>query len=149
MGALTVLGASSGFGAFSLGLTVDQGYAFYSLMVLAGVLVSCASMHETRLKSTPENSNAWDWHEIRACYYVSPTRHRDFFLVFVSRTMYYMAVSVQTFMLFYFRCVCCLSPLFAFFSWLYEPFLALLSGKSCFGAHRNRLLLLVSRCLEI
>lgn len=37
------------------------------------------------------------------CYYLSPTEHRDFFLVTASRTAYYMAISVQTFMLFYFR----------------------------------------------
>lgn len=41
--------------------------------------------------------------QVGSCYYLSPTEHRDFFLVTASRCAYYAAISVQTFMLFYFR----------------------------------------------
>ena len=41
--------------------------------------------------------------QVKNSYWLSPSEHRDFFLVTASRTAYYMAISVQTFMLFYFR----------------------------------------------
>jgi MFS family permease len=47
--------------------------------------------------------SSWTWKEIGESYWIDPVQHTDFFLVFVSRTFYYMGVSVQTFMLFYFR----------------------------------------------
>lgn len=56
MGALTVLGASSGFGAFSFFLTVDSGYLFYAMVVLVAVAISCFTMSEAQLAVTPENS---------------------------------------------------------------------------------------------
>jgi len=39
--------------------------------------------------------------ELFAAYTVSPSRHGDFFFVTVSRTFYYMGISVQTFFLYY------------------------------------------------
>jgi hypothetical protein len=56
MGALTVLGASSGFGAFSYMLTVDLGYLFYASVVLLAVAISCLTMHESQLPVSPENA---------------------------------------------------------------------------------------------
>jgi hypothetical protein len=56
MGALTVLGASSGFGAFSYMLTVDLGYLFYASVVLLAVAISCLTMHESQLPISPENA---------------------------------------------------------------------------------------------
>ncbi|KNC83305.1 hypothetical protein SARC_04430 [Sphaeroforma arctica JP610] len=99
MGAFTVMGASFGFGCFSYFLDVQSGYIFYIVVVSVAVVASLVSYVETPLTATTE----WAWAEIGECYFVSPTDHRDFYLVFVSRTLYYMGISVQTFMLFYFR----------------------------------------------
>eukprot|EP01134_Creolimax_fragrantissima_P003865 CFRG3865T1 len=102
MGAFTVLGASVGFGCFSYFLDVTSGYIFYIVVVSVTVLISLIAYTEEALVAT-EESRSWTWAEIGACYWVSPQDHRDFYLVFVSRTLYYMGISVQTFMLFYFR----------------------------------------------
>lgn len=56
MGALTVLGASSGFGAFSYMLTVDLGYFFYAAVVLVAVAISCFVMQESQLPIGPDNA---------------------------------------------------------------------------------------------
>jgi len=101
MGAFTVLGAAVGFGCFSRFLDVQSGYTFYICIVAAALTVSFLSFTETPLD--PSSIRPWTWREIWKCYYVSPTDHRDFYLVFVSRTLYYMGISVQTFMFFFFR----------------------------------------------
>lgn len=113
MGAFSVGGASFGFGCFSLFLTVDTGYIFYIIVVSVTVLISFLSWDERPLMenyhdsfyevSSTSSPLSWTWKEIGECYWIDHIEHRDFFLVFVSRTLYYMGVSVQTFMLFYFR----------------------------------------------
>jgi MFS family permease len=104
MGALSVLGASVGFGCFSYFLDVHTGYYFYLAVLTASVIISLISYTETPLRpSTLMNQQPWTWREIGECYWISPREHRDFFLVFVSRTFYYMGISAQVFMLFYFR----------------------------------------------
>eukprot|EP00122_Pirum_gemmata_P019593 Pgem_evm1s18337 len=99
LGGFTVLGASLGFGAFTLFLSIEMCYYFFAVVLAAGTIISCWFMNEKPLLQ----AKPWKWADIVLCYYLSPTEHTDFFMVFVSRTLYYMAVSIQTFMLFYFR----------------------------------------------
>jgi len=107
MGAFSVLGASIGFGCFSFFLTIETGYYFYFFVLSASVIISMIAYTEEPLVAAvsvlSKISPSWTWQEIGECYWVNPKEHRDFFLVFVSRTLYYMGVSAQTFMLFYFR----------------------------------------------
>lgn len=99
MGAFSVTGASIGFGCFSYFLDIENGYLFYVFILSLSVLISMISYTEK-----PNTILLlWTWKEIRESYWLDPIEHSDFFLVFVSRTFYYMGVSVQTFMLFYFR----------------------------------------------
>lgn len=101
MGAFTVLGASVGFGCFSYFLDLQSGYFFYIWVLALAVVFSLLSYEEKPLN--PDIHRPWSAKEIGECYWVDPNDHRDFYLVFVSRTLYYMGVSTQTFMLFYFR----------------------------------------------
>uniref|UniRef100_A0A6T5V5W8 Major facilitator superfamily (MFS) profile domain-containing protein n=1 Tax=Leptocylindrus aporus TaxID=1398097 RepID=A0A6T5V5W8_9STRA len=43
------------------------------------------------------------WTQVKDSFFISPTDHHDFFFVTVSRTFYYMGISVQTFFLYYLR----------------------------------------------
>lgn len=99
MGAFAVTGASFGFGCFSYFLDVENGYIFYMIILSASVIISMVAYTEIPIL----DAAPWTWKDIAESYWVDPIEHRDFFLVFVSRTFYYMGVSVQTFMLFYFR----------------------------------------------
>lgn len=101
MGALTVLGASAGFGCFSTFLDLETAYGFYAVLLVAAAIISLAAYNET--PADADTYIQWTWKEIKDCYWIDPTEHKDFFLVFCSRTLYYMGVSIQTFMLFYFR----------------------------------------------
>lgn len=101
MGAFSVLGASIGFGCFSFFLTIETGYYFYLAVLSTSLVISFFAYTESPLPQALHRS--WTWKDIGECYWVNPKEHRDFFLVFVSRTLYYMGVSAQTFMLFYFR----------------------------------------------
>jgi len=112
MGAFTVLGASIGFGFFSWFLTVHTGYYFYLLVLTVAVFISFFAYKDDeddtttamyQLKHLEHQPVSWTWQEILDCYWIDPKEHHDFFLVFVSRTLYYMGISAQTFMLFYFR----------------------------------------------
>eukprot|EP00566_Odontella_aurita_P011785 CAMPEP_0113595930 /NCGR_PEP_ID=MMETSP0015_2-20120614/40033_1 /TAXON_ID=2838 /ORGANISM="Odontella" /LENGTH=413 /DNA_ID=CAMNT_0000503347 /DNA_START=86 /DNA_END=1324 /DNA_ORIENTATION=+ /assembly_acc=CAM_ASM_000160 len=95
MGAFTVLGASVGFGCFSYFLDLQSGYYFYIWVLTVAVAISLYAYDEVPLD--PHMYQAWSGKEIGECYWVDRVGHRDFYLVFVSRT------SAQTFMLFYFR----------------------------------------------
>eukprot|EP00586_Coscinodiscus_wailesii_P010202 CAMPEP_0172496230 /NCGR_PEP_ID=MMETSP1066-20121228/83653_1 /TAXON_ID=671091 /ORGANISM="Coscinodiscus wailesii, Strain CCMP2513" /LENGTH=479 /DNA_ID=CAMNT_0013268411 /DNA_START=39 /DNA_END=1478 /DNA_ORIENTATION=+ len=101
MGAFTVIGASAGFTCFSIFLNVQSGYYFYAAVVAFGVGSALVAFTETPID--PSSHGPWTWREIGECYYVSPKDHKEFYLVFVSRTLYYMGISVQAFMLFFFR----------------------------------------------
>ena len=47
----------------------------------------------------------WSWADIAKCYYVSPAdpAARDFFFVWISRTLYYTGGSVQAFLVYFVR----------------------------------------------
>lgn len=52
----------------------------------------------------------WTWQELKACYWISPSEHRDFFLVFVGRTCFYMGVSINAFLQYFFQDIYHLPP---------------------------------------
>jgi hypothetical protein len=54
----------------------------------------------------PEDAKGSSSAELLQSYWISPHSHGDFFWVFVSRTFYYMAVSVQIYILYYLRGSC-------------------------------------------
>jgi len=126
MGAFSVLGASAGFGCFSTFLELSTSYPLFATMLSIVVLISLwayteetPAMRRERRKrrridddldddeshfmDTDDEEEDWTWKEIRQCYWIDRSEHYDFYLVFVSRTLYYMGISAQTFMLFYFR----------------------------------------------
>ncbi|KAJ1474042.1 hypothetical protein T484DRAFT_1833880, partial [Baffinella frigidus] len=41
--------------------------------------------------------------ELRKSYWISHSSHGDFYYIFVSRTFYYMAVSIQIYIMYYLR----------------------------------------------
>jgi len=99
---LSVMGAVFGFCLWwaTVG-QVELMYVFYILLLMGSLCISCAAVQE---KQQSESSLApLTWAEIRASFWVSPSEHRDFFYVFVSRTCYYMGISSQTFMLYFLR----------------------------------------------
>eukprot|EP00547_Thalassionema_nitzschioides_P017970 CAMPEP_0194252492 /NCGR_PEP_ID=MMETSP0158-20130606/27759_1 /TAXON_ID=33649 /ORGANISM="Thalassionema nitzschioides, Strain L26-B" /LENGTH=458 /DNA_ID=CAMNT_0038989921 /DNA_START=29 /DNA_END=1402 /DNA_ORIENTATION=- len=104
MGAFSVLGASFGFGCFSSFLTLNEAYFFYCICIAVAVVISLfAYTEEPFVPSGEMLETAWSWSEIAKCYWIDRIEHYDFYLVFVSRTLYYMGISAQTFMMFYFR----------------------------------------------
>ena len=112
---LTVCGAVSSFTVFSCLSRFDYGlnqfYLFYIAVITVTTWVMFARAGEIESRATRVvyerlsiNIVSQDlWTEIKQAFYLSPTEHRDFFLVLVSRTLYYMGVSSQTFLMYYVR----------------------------------------------
>jgi hypothetical protein len=103
MGGLTAAGAVTGL--VLLGWLGEQrlelAYGVYAVAVLVCTPFTYLAVKETPLKSEDVKSSSA--RELLEAYWISPASHGDFFWVFVSRTFYYMAVSVQIYILYYLR----------------------------------------------
>jgi len=128
----TVLGANAGFFAYYCagGTTEDHLHTMYMLYVFVGfctVMLTVYSAHEVPLgqaetakenceidKGSEDLSHLFpissDWlssplkrSDIIGAYYIDPRKHRDFTIVFWSRTLYYFGCSVQTFFKYYLK----------------------------------------------
>ncbi|KAH8092882.1 hypothetical protein JL720_5049 [Aureococcus anophagefferens] len=119
---LQVLGSCFGFLYYFLVDDLDSLYALYVVVVVLftsitlvvavprGSRPSDKGRGERRPLRGGEDPEApakppFDWSAVLACYYVSPRdpETRDFFYVFVSRTLYYTGGSVQAFLVYYLR----------------------------------------------
>mmetsp|Transcript_22183 Transcript_22183/g.27101 ORF Transcript_22183/g.27101 Transcript_22183/m.27101 type:complete len:462 (+) Transcript_22183:150-1535(+) len=104
---LTVIGAVSSFAVFQLIGGLDFFYGFYiaCIAVTSFVTFDTAGKLEARQGAHQQLYPATDniWREIKGAYYISPVYHRDFFLILVSRTLYYMGVSSQCFLMYFVR----------------------------------------------
>lgn len=120
---LSVTGAAFGNACFYLVLDADvRGlYPIYLVTLLLTVGLTVCTTHETPLGLPPQAAEstrgaagaAGDgerrllvplaWSAVRGAYYLSPVEHHDFFYVTLSRTLYYMGVSAQTFFLYFLK----------------------------------------------
>jgi len=101
MGGMTAAGAVLGLVCMGFVIPVKAAYPMYAV-----ALVVCTPLTWYAAKDKPQEGQSrrpFDWTEVARSYYISPESHGDFFWVFVSRTFYYMAVSVQIYILYYLR----------------------------------------------
>jgi MFS family permease len=99
---------SGGFGSHEfLGISmpvedpVGKMYYYYAPVILVTTIVTLTSAKE---KPNPQkNDTPPSWAELKHCFWISPTLHRDFFLVTASRTMYYCGISTMAFLQYFFR----------------------------------------------
>ena len=106
MGGLTATGAVGGLLAVGFFLPLKWAYPMYGAPVLISMpLVWCAARKYDQeiTAQQPELTSPWKLSDLRGSYWISPSTHGDFFWVFCSRTLYYMAVSVQIYILYYLR----------------------------------------------
>ena len=97
---LATAGALLGFGAwYVVSGNTRSMYWFYLGVVLVSILSTLFCAREHRIPEVPHPT----WADIKASFYLSPTEHYDFFVVFVSRTFYYMGISVMTFFAYYLK----------------------------------------------
>ena len=103
MGAMTAAGAVAGlvFLGYLGEDRIDWAYSVY-----AGAVFVCTPLTYFSVPDRPlarEEAKPSSCAELLQAYWISPASHGDFFWVFVSRTFYYMAVSVQIYILYYLR----------------------------------------------
>jgi len=101
MGTLTALGAVVGLLALGFWVELEMAYGIYAIAVVVTTPFTWIAARERRLD--PTECKPYDFSEIKASYWISPRTHGDFFWVFVSRTFYYMGVSIQIYILYYLR----------------------------------------------
>jgi len=83
-------------------------YPIYLGLIFAAALTQCLTAKEKPLLSDGDISTIWgipvlSFADVVRCFTLDMNGSRDFFWVFVGRTFYYIAVSVQAFLLFYIR----------------------------------------------
>jgi len=104
---LTVIGAISSFAVFHFVVHGLEGfYMFYMILVASTVGISVTMAGQLESREAPmdkPNFPSVTIKDIRMAFYISPVIHRDFFLILVSRTLYYMGISSQTFLMYYVR----------------------------------------------
>jgi len=101
MAALGLLGASVGFALLGFAIDVKWAYLLYGgTSFLASIITFSVANERPLLRDDARSITCM---EILESYTINRTTHNDFFWVFVIRTLYYMALSVQAFILFYFR----------------------------------------------
>lgn len=101
MGGMTAAGAVLGLVCLGFALPVTGAYGMYAAALIISTPLTWAAA-----KDKPQDGQSrrpMDWSEVYKAYHISPQSHGDFFWVFVSRTFYYMAVSVQIYILYYLR----------------------------------------------
>jgi MFS family permease len=103
MGCLTGLGAVGGLLGVGFFLELRLAYPLYGGAILVSMPLVWLAGHAHDGELPPEKAQPWALSDLRSSYWISPSTHGDFFWVFVSRTFYYMAVSVQIYILYYLR----------------------------------------------
>jgi len=100
---LSSLGALVGYGIWSFveGNTRTMYWYYLALLVLS-VGITVLTVKETPQEATPDEQPV-TWSDIRLSFWISPTLHHDFFMVFVSRSFYYMGISSMAFFLYYLK----------------------------------------------
>mmetsp|Transcript_25437 Transcript_25437/g.64671 ORF Transcript_25437/g.64671 Transcript_25437/m.64671 type:complete len:433 (-) Transcript_25437:354-1652(-) len=99
MATMSMLGALLGFSLFGFMLSTVHAYAIYCCVVSVTVGLTCLVAHEKpHSERTPYSCS-----ELLSSYSIDHVAHPDFFWVFVTRTFYYMGVSLQAFVLFMLR----------------------------------------------
>jgi len=103
MGAMTAAGAVTGlvFLGWLGEQRLDLAYGVYAAAVFFCTPFTYFAVRDKPLSR--EDSKVSSAAELWKSYWISPASHGDFFWVFVSRTFYYMAVSVQIYILYYLR----------------------------------------------
>jgi len=98
---LSVLGAVSGFAMwFAVQGNLGDMYKFYLVLLVSTLYLTALTANERPVtKSIPPLR----WQDIKDCFWVSPSEHHDFFMVFVSRTLYYCGISSSSFFKFYIK----------------------------------------------
>mmetsp|Transcript_19112 Transcript_19112/g.38642 ORF Transcript_19112/g.38642 Transcript_19112/m.38642 type:complete len:449 (+) Transcript_19112:39-1385(+) len=100
MAILQLTGSFTGFALLTFVLSIQDAYLMYAVSIVVGVAVTILSIVglESPLETTPPPVTCRD---IVLCYTITPSSHGDFFWVFVIRLFYYLAVSIQAFLLYY------------------------------------------------
>ena len=99
MATMSMLGALTGFALFGFVLSTVHAYAIYCVAVVLTIGLTCLVARE----KPHREASVWSWSELFASYSLDLVAHPDFFWVFVTRTFYYMGVSLQAFVLFMLR----------------------------------------------
>lgn len=99
MAAMSMLGSLCGFTLFGFVLGAVHAYWVYCAALLLSTVVTCLTATEKALT----DSLPFSFEELVAAYAIDRVEHADFFWVFVTRTFYYMCISLQAFGLFMLR----------------------------------------------
>lgn len=94
-----LLGSATGFAVFSFYVDVFWCYLVYGVLTAVTIgITSIVARERQQLFAEPVVAS-----EIKRCYVIDRTTHSDFFWVLIIRTLYYTAVSVQAFILYFVR----------------------------------------------
>jgi MFS family permease len=86
-------------------------YYYYIPVICVTTFVTIASGKEQRNPIPQARLPPVECGDIMKCFFVSPTLHKDFFIVTMSRTMYYCGISTMAFLQYFFRdLVICAPP---------------------------------------
>ena len=99
MAMMSMLGSFVGFVVFGFWLQVVDAYFLYCAMIVVTISITCWAAKEEASEATRPFRLA----ELLQAYTIDVAEHSDFFWVFVTRTFYYMGISVQAFGLFMLR----------------------------------------------
>ena len=99
MATMSMLGALVGFGLFGTVVQTGHAYLVYCVVIIVAVSITCLVAREKpSRKSAPYSCS-----ELLSSYSINVEANPDFFWVFVTRTFYYMCISLQAFVLFMLR----------------------------------------------
>jgi len=99
MAAMSMLGSLCGFTLFGFVLSAQHAYWVYCIALLLAVALTClVAAEKARVEAPPFLLS-----ELVDAYSIDTVEHADFFWVFVTRTFYYMCISLQAFGLFMLR----------------------------------------------
>eukprot|EP01043_Picozoa_sp_COSAG02_P002827 COSAG02_NODE_67_length_42609_cov_14.506681_10_plen_542_part_00 len=82
---------------------IGSMYYYYIPVIAITTFVTIAAAKETRNPITKDRLPPVMCDDIWKCFFVSPTLHKDFFIVTMSRTMYYCGISTMAFLQYFFR----------------------------------------------
>lgn len=99
MASMTMLGSFVGFALFGFYLSVEHAYPVYASSVVGTILITCCAAREKVIKRAPPVLCS----ELVSAYSIDAVAYPDFFWVFITRTFYYMGLSIQAFVLFMLR----------------------------------------------
>ena len=100
MATMSMLGALCGFSLFGFWLPTAHAYSIYAMATVVTVSITCLVAHEVPHAEKPSEPSCT---ELLASYSIDAAGAPDFFWVFVTRTFYYMGISLQAFVLFMLR----------------------------------------------